>query len=165
MVESDPNELESKLIPIMRESIDVVKMIFYKNLKDHLSSKYSNMDSGHISKLSGGIVNKLFETQNLEEPFATFARENQTIIDNELHCIAADLKEMCIPLTDALRMQVLCDKMEGIDTSSILARAKELNILLQDRDLPLPHTFITLVRKLGSGFNILKEMKPKDKTH
>ncbi len=60
-----------------------------------------------------------------------------------------------IPITDALRVQFLCDSMEGIDSSVILLQAEELGVLLADREVPLPKNFLNLVRRLGSSFNIL----------
>ena len=149
------NEEENKLIPMMREGIDVIKMIFFKKLREKLYEKYINRDAQYITKLTGAIVNDLFGTPNKQEPFATFVEENQYFIKSEMKHLSAELQELRIPLTDALRIQFLCDSQEGIDSPAILVRAKELGILIVDREVPLPAGFMSLVRKLGSSLDLL----------
>ncbi len=148
-------QVESKLIPIIREGIDVVKMIFFKKLKVYLAAKYPERDAPHINKLAGAIINDLFGSPNEEISFALFAAENKACIEAELLGVSKELSEMLIPLTDALRMQTLCDYQEGVDSSSVLVRAKELGILIADREAPLPAPFVSLVRRLGGAFHIL----------
>ena len=70
--------------------------------------------------------------------------------------------ELCGPLTDALRMQFLCDSREGIDRTDMLNHARDLNVLVLDRDLPLPKHFLEMVRTLGSGLRILEPKNPVD---
>lgn len=146
---------ESKLVPILREGVMVIKMIFFKKLKGYLSRKYPGGETAYINKLCGAIINDLFGTPNTEESFATFVKENRARIEEEMRHIAGEFEEMRIPLTDALRIQFLCDRQEGIDSSAILFRAKELQILLVDREVPLPARFLDLVRKLGGACNFL----------
>lgn len=148
-------QYESKLIPALREGVDIVKMILFKKLKMHLPKKYPHKDAKHIGWLSGAIINELFGTPNPAEPFATFVAENKFFIKLEMKNITSDLPEMRIPLTDALRVQFLCDHQEGIDSSHILSQAKQLGILMMDRDAPMPAKFMGLVRKLGSSFDLL----------
>ena len=148
-------EYESKLLPIMREGVIIIKMIFFKKLKEKLSEKYIHRDEQYVSKLTGAIVNEIFGTPNTQEPFATFVEENLFFIKLELKNISTDLRELRIPLTDALRVQFLCDSQEGIDNPQILARAKELGILIVEREVPLPAKFMNLVRKLGSSYDLL----------
>ncbi|MBN2514537.1 MAG: hypothetical protein JXC33_00735 [Deltaproteobacteria bacterium] len=148
-------EFESKLIPIMREGVAIIKVIFYKKLKNYLVQEYPDQDKIYINKLSGAIINELFGTPNTEERFAFFAEENKRYIDHELMNICHEFDDMLIPLTDALRVQFLCDHQEGVKSASILTRAQELNILLVDREVPLPSNFMKLVRELGYEFNIL----------
>ena len=146
-------ELEGQLIPILRDGVEVVKMIFFKKLKAHLARKYP--DPAYSRRLAGAIVNDLFGTPNPEEPFASFVVENRPRIDEEMAGIASNFAEMRIPLTDALRIQFLCDHQEGIDSTSALVRARELHILLVDREVPLPAQFMNLVRRLGEAFGFL----------
>lgn len=148
-------EYESKLLPIMREGIDIIKMLFFKKLKEKLSEKYILKDASYVSKLAGAIVNNLFGTPNTQEPFATFVEENLFFIKLEMKNIATEFKELRIPLTDALRVQFLCDSQEGIDSSAALLHAKQLDILIVDREIPLPAKFASLVRDLGSSHDLL----------
>ncbi|MGV8074715.1 MAG: hypothetical protein AB2L11_09210 [Syntrophobacteraceae bacterium] len=148
-------QLESKLIPIMREGIDIIKMIFFKKLKVYIAREHPERDPVHIGKLAGAVINDLFGTSNAGISVALFAEENKFYVDEIMGKISVEFQEMRIPLTDALRVQFLCDHQDGIDSSSILARARDLGILIMDREVPLPAHFMSLVRKLGVAFDIL----------
>lgn len=153
-------EFEGKLTPILREGVDVIKAIFFKKLKPRFQEKFSGRDPLFAGKLAGAVINDLFGTPNPDAPFANFVEENKAILAKEMREIASEFEEMRIPLTDALRIQFLCDGQEGIDSAPVLMRAKELKILLVDREIPLPASFINMARKLGSAFGILlPEMK------
>ncbi len=153
-------EYESKLVPILREGIDVIKMVLFQKLKNRLAEKYTGQESSQINMLAGAIINEIFGTPNTQEPFATFLTQHQSRIQQELSEIATEFPEMRLPLTDALRVQFLCDHQEGTGSSSILSRAKELDILLTERDAPLPGQFMGLVRKLGGSFELLTPLQP-----
>ena len=148
-------EYENRLIPILREGIDVVKMVFFRKLKAYLAAKYPERNAQWVSQLCGALINELFGQRNTEEPFGTFLKSHAAVIDLELKSIPGQFPEMLIPLTDALRVQTMCDYQEGMDTSAVLERARELGILLVDRELPLPAPFMNLVRRLGSAFGLL----------
>lgn len=148
-------EVESKLIPIMREGIDIIKMVFFKKLKDHLSTKYSDKEASYITKLTGAIINDIFGNPTSEPAYAQFVEENRILIHEEVSSIAKVFPELRIPLTDALRVQFLCDAQDGIDSTSVLSRARDLQILIIDREVPLPARFMSLARKLGSALGIL----------
>jgi hypothetical protein len=147
--------VESRLVPIMRGGVDVIKMIFFRKLKDHLSVTYKEKDANYISMLSGAVLNDLFGTPNEQEPFASFGVENKKEIQETLEGVSENFEEMRIPLTDALRIQFLCDSQEGHDSTETLSRAAELGILLKERDVPLPKNFLELVRRLGSAFGLI----------
>jgi len=149
-------ESQRKLVPILCEGIDVVKMIFFKKLKIYLVEKYPHREAGYAGKLAGTIINRLFGTSNMERGFTAFQEDNAPIIEDELSRLAVAFPEMRIPLTDALRTQFLCDQQEGIDSSSILTQAQTLGILMVDRDIPMPAQFIHLVRELGSKLDLLR---------
>ena len=151
-------EIESKLAPVLREGVQLVKMVFFKELKIHLAQKHPQMDDQHISRLSGAVVNELFGTPSKEEPFLSFAKENTGLIQVALAGLPDDLPDLLPALTDALRVQFLCDSREGIDSQALLTRAKELNILQLDRDIPLPKNFMTFVRQLGVEHNLLQPL-------
>lgn len=147
--------MESKLTPLLREGINTIKMIFFKELKEHLVAKHSQRDATFINRLTGAVVNELFGTPNQEEPFASFARQNHETIHRELGEVAGEMEKMRIPLTDALRTGFLCDAREGIEDDSVIRRAAELGILITERELPMPNSFIELVRKLGESYGLI----------
>lgn len=148
--------VENKLIPILREGVDVIKMIFFRKLRDYLEGAYPDKEPVYVNRLAGAIVNDLFGSAPPEEKFAAFAEENAFFIEKELQNLALNLKDMCIPLTDALRIQFLCDHQEGVDSTGILTRARDRGILIVDREVPLPARFIGMARRLGSAFNLLQ---------
>ncbi|MBI5142321.1 MAG: hypothetical protein HZA20_09055 [Nitrospirae bacterium] len=148
-------ELENRLIPILRDGVAVIKMIFFRKLRDHLARKHSGCDAVYASRLSGAIINELFGTPNTDPAFVQFARENEDRIRLELDGIAERFKEMRIPLTDALRVQFLCDSCEGSTNEATLERAQAIGILMIERDVPLPKHFLSLVRSLGSAFGLV----------
>ena len=148
---------ESKLIPILRDGVTIIKMVFFKELKTHLGKKYPDRSPEYIGKLSGAIINDLFGTPNNQESFAAFVKANQSRIQGEMETIATDFEQLRIPLTDALRVQFLCDSLEGIESEKVLSRAKALDILILDRNTPLPKNFMRLSRKLGVAYKFLPE--------
>jgi hypothetical protein len=153
-------ELETRLIPIMREGVDVVKMVFFQRLQTHLAGKYRDRNRQTINQLAGAIINDLFATHNLQEPFAGFVEQNRDCIAAEVNSLAMALPELRGPLTDALRVQFLCDQQEGIDSTAMLTRARELNVLILERDVPLPKHFLDMVRTLGSALRFLESRDP-----
>lgn len=148
-------QFESKLLPILRQGVAIVKMVFFKRLKEHLGKKNPDRAASFITSLSGAVVNDIFGTHPAEEPFTSFVEENSTLIRETVHNVPFELIDMMVPLTDALRVQVLCDRQEGIDSLSILLHANALKILLVPREIPLPAQFLTLVRELGKEYDLL----------
>jgi hypothetical protein len=151
---------ESTLIPILREGVEIVKMISFKKLKETLAAKHPEHEAAFIAKLAGALINTLFGVPPHEEPFAAFARNHADLIAQEQGRIGEMLEDLRIPLTEALRIQSLCDHQEGADSTATLQQAQDLGILLVERDLPMPHSFIELVRRLGSGFGLLVPPQP-----
>jgi hypothetical protein len=154
-----PLEVEHRLIPVLREGVEIVKLIFFKNLKSYLGRKYPDREQSYINRLTGAILNELFGTPNTEQVFSAFVEENRSRIEEEMESLATSLPELRIPLTDALRTQFLCDHQEGVDSSPVLYRAKELGILIIDREVPLPAQFMSLVRRLGGTLGILAPLQ------
>ncbi|MBN1547068.1 MAG: hypothetical protein JW902_10445 [Syntrophaceae bacterium] len=142
-------EYERRLIPILREGIHIIKMFIYKTIRPGLGEKYADRERAYVNRLTGAIINELFGTPNWDEPFLTFNRENEAVIHRELKMLAADYPQLKIPLTDALRVQFICDSQEGTENTGALSQAKELGLLLMDRDFPLPDHFMNLTRSLG----------------
>lgn len=148
-------EAENRLLPILRQGVEVVKMIFFRRLQVRLANQYPAAAAGVVSKLAGAVINEVFGTPNHQEPFASFARAERDRIREILDGLAADLAEMKGPLTDALRISFLCDHQEGHGDPEILKRADQLGILVVDRDIPLPAKFLTLVRQLGEAYGLI----------
>jgi hypothetical protein len=149
-------ETESKLLPVLRDAVSIVKMVLFKELKPHLMANYPQQDSAYIGLLAGAVVNELFGTPNNSPNFERFRADNLTCIENEIGSISEYFDNLQIPLTDALRVQFLCDSLVGIDGSPTLAKAEALGILLVDREVPLPKAFMAMVRRVGAAHKILQ---------
>jgi hypothetical protein len=147
--------VEQTLIPALREGVAVVKMILFKELKPYLGEKYPQRGAEFAGRLSGAVINELFGTPNPDSTFAAFAQAHRVIIHDELGLLAVRHPNLRIALTDALRIQFLCDHQENIDSSAVLSRADELGILVVDREVPLPATFMNMIRALGNRVNLL----------
>lgn len=149
----------SKLIPVLRDGVDVIKMVLYKKLKEHLRPKYESRGSAYTNQICGAIVNAIFGVENMETRCNDFSKENEKEIRTEINSIAIHLDEMRIPLTDALRIQFLCDSLEGIDSAPMLKQAEICGVLMVERPIPMPKNFMNLVRKLGGKFNLLQPVE------
>ncbi|MDD5758858.1 MAG: hypothetical protein PHI06_07220 [Desulfobulbaceae bacterium] len=150
---------EGKLVPILREGVEIVKIILFKELRDLLRQKRSEWDNTYALQVTAAVVNELFGVQNLEPTFVEFCQSNRQAIDEAKAMVGVELASLRIPLTDALRTMVLCDYQEGRDSSSLLQRAQEMGVLLGGRELPLPNQFVDLVRRLGTAMGILQAPK------
>jgi hypothetical protein len=115
---------QSELIAVLRSAVGVVQMVLFKELRDSFSTKYQEMEPSFRLMLAGSVTNVIFGTDNPEARFVQFRHTNRGLIEQELLSIQEDLKELCASLTDALRIQTLCDHQEGNDTSEILLLAK-----------------------------------------
>lgn len=147
--------VEQKLIPVLREGVAVVKMILFKEVKPYLGEKYPDRGVEFAGRLVGAVINELFGTPNPARDFAAFAEEHRGLIADEMALLAVRHPNLRIPLTDALRIQFLCDRQENIDSIAVLSRAEQLGILITEREIPLPATFINMVRSLGNRLNLL----------
>ncbi|MFP3983231.1 MAG: hypothetical protein ACLFV2_06015 [Desulfurivibrionaceae bacterium] len=150
-------EVKKELIPSLREGVDVVRMIFFKNMKDYFTGKYPEAGNDFPGLCAAAVMNELFGTPNPEEKFAGFAADNRETINRELNNISTQFPELCIPLTDALRIHFLCNQQEGVagDHEATLRRARDLGGLLEDREVPLPKGFMELVGRLGKSYGFI----------
>jgi hypothetical protein len=148
-------EVDNTLIPVLRQGVDVFKMILFKELKVQLTKRHTEAKGSHIALLSGATLNALFGIVNDAEPHTSFVRDHDTEIQRSLSQLGADHAELRDALTDALRIQFLCDAEEGIDSEHILAQADAIGLLVADRETPLPKTFMHLARVLGIAHGIL----------
>jgi len=150
-------ESGGKLTPILREGIEIIKVIFFKELRDHIRLTRPEWADDFVAKATGAVVNEVFGVGH--QSGADFVAANRQEIDGIKATVGEALPALRIPLTDALRTMVLCDYQEcGRDTSLVLEQARDLGILLTERDLPLPNHFIDLVRRLGTAKGILQAM-------
>jgi len=155
------DNIDRKLIPCLREGIDVVKMIFFKNLKVYLLKKFPGKGDVYAGMLAGAMMNDLFGSPNPQEKFRIFAEENSKRIRQELENVTTEFKDLCILLTDALRMHFLCNHQEGIEDNNeeILKKARDYGILIEARDVPLPKGFMELVYRVGKANGLIVEQK------
>ena len=150
---------EQTLIPVLREGIHIIKIVLFKMLRSGLEERHPSWERADIGRLAGAVINGLFGTPNREEPFLSFAKAHAALIDKEIGRIAAEYPEMRIPITDALRVQFLCDSREGCDNEAALARARDRGILILDREVPLPDHFMTLARRLGEAHQVTCQVR------
>ena len=150
-----PAQNQSKLIGALREGVALVEMVFFKELKGMLETKYPDRELSTHLMLAGAITNELFGTPNPEEKFVAFRRENRDLIEEEMSALATTFPHLLGALTDALRVQALCDNQEGVEDPGLLQAAEALGILVKERNLPLPSAFMTLVRGLGEQYQLV----------
>lgn len=153
--EDSKEEKQSRLITSLREGVAVVQMIFFKQLRIQLTESHPTFDQKQISMLTGSIINEVFGTPNNEPHFIAFRKEHWAVIEQDLLRLNDFIPELIPSLTDAIRVQTLCDSQEGIDSSNVLLRGKQYSYLVEDRDIPLPSTFMTQIRLLGEKHNLL----------
>jgi hypothetical protein len=51
------------------------------------------------------------------------------------------------------------DVTPALNSESVLEKAKNLNIILTDREVPFPGAFMSLVRSFGVAYKILEQTK------
>jgi len=154
-MDQSPTNKDSRLLPILREGIAVIQMIFFKEYKSVILRKFPDLDGNSQTMLAGAITNEIFGTHNQEEKFLTFRNKHQGTIEQELLCLCDEVPHLKDPLSDALRIQTLCDSQDGISSEHVLKQANNFNILSQDRELPLPSTFMETVRTLGATHKLI----------
>jgi hypothetical protein len=150
----------NKVIPVMREAIVTVQMILFKTLQDSLRERYSDHPISFATYLAGAVINNLFGSQAADNNVSNFAVANRASVEQELRRLATHCAPLLPLLTDALRMQTLCDNQEGIHSIPSLLMAKALGILQEERPLPLPSTFMLQVRSLASQHGLVTSSVP-----
>lgn len=152
---ANENQNKSQTVAALREGVAVVQMVFFKELRCQVVKRYPDFEQKEQLMLTGAITNELFGTQNTETRFLQFRENQKAVIEQELLGLAANLAELRPYITDALRVQTLCDRHEGSDNTDILEAADKIGILLKDRDIPLPSVFMTFVRGLGEQYQLI----------
>ncbi|MEE4166951.1 MAG: hypothetical protein V2I35_13190 [Desulfocapsaceae bacterium] len=146
---------KSQIVEVLREGVAVVQMVFFKELRTQLSKRFPDLEQKEQLMLTGAITNELFGTRNLEARFVEFRKNHQTMIEQELLGLATNMMPLRPYITDALRVQTLCDSHEGSKNTDVLVTADRIGILLKDRDIPLPSVFMTFVRGLGEQHQLI----------
>ena len=150
---------DSRLIPAMREAVLTVQMVLYRNLKKSVARRYPDWPGERHGLLTGAVVNNLFGSEPLDPGVTGFARENRELVEAELRGLADQCSELIPFLTDALRMQTICDNQEGIHSLGCLLMARPLGLLDEERTLPLPSTFMISVRNLAAVHGLVEPMQ------
>ena len=164
-MKTDQNNKNSQLVQSLREAVSLVQMILFKEMRLNLDKKQQNMPQAERLMLVGSITNEVFGTPNPEPKFKTFREKNWGIIEQELLSLHENYLFLCRHITDALRIQTLCDSQEGEDSSATLIKAKEYGFLLEEREIPLPSTFMSIIRELGKEHNLIippAQISPED---
>ena len=152
---TEHNDKNSQLVQSLREAVSLVQMILFKEIRTHLEKAQQRSDQKECAMLAGSITNEVFGTPNPETRFKTFREKNWGVIEQELLSLHDNYAFLCRHITDALRIQTLCDSQEGEDSSQSLVKAKEYGYLLEDREVPLPSIFMSLIRELGKEHGLI----------
>jgi hypothetical protein len=152
-------EFDPKIVPVMREAIVMGQMIMYQRLKEDVQTRYQDWPDQEKIRLAGGVVNNLFGTVAADPKVNAFVREHRELVEQELRELKTRVSDLIPYLTDALRMQTICDNHEGIHSIPCLLMAKELELLDEERVLPMPSTFMIAVRKIGSEYGLVEAME------
>jgi len=86
-------QVESRLIPILLEGVEVIKMIFFKKLKLYISEEFPEQDYIFINRLTGAVINELFGTLNPDPSFVSFRTDNLEVIERTLQQFQETMKE------------------------------------------------------------------------
>jgi hypothetical protein len=151
--------VDAKIIPVMREAITTVQMVLFQCLKKNISQRYADCTEEDNVRLAGAVVNNLYGTEAVDPKVTRFARTHRERIEEELRGLRTQVPKLIPHITDSLRMQTLCDNHEGVHSIPCLLLARELGLLDEERELPLPSTFMLSVRKLGAESGLVKPMK------
>ncbi|NTV12406.1 MAG: hypothetical protein HGA96_00490 [Desulfobulbaceae bacterium] len=151
-----PETATHRLLPILQEGIEVNKMVLYRTLSAFIAPRHPAEPAAFPGQLAGAVINDLFTSAaELPEPAATFIAAHRELLDRERQAFSSARPEIRIVLTDTLRMQTICDLMAGLPDPGLLQRAESAGILLSEREMPLPHTFIDMARRLGKAHGLL----------
>jgi hypothetical protein len=159
---SPGEHLDGRIVPVMREAVATVQLVLFGQLKEKLAQGYPDWSPEDYRRLVGGVVNDLFGTPARDKDSLAFARQHFAVVEKELRMVAENVPDLLPLLTDALRMQTLCDHQEGINSLPTLLRARAVGVLQHERTLPMPSTFMLAVRQLGSMHGLVKPPPVRD---
>ena len=154
--------MDNRVLPMMRDAITTVQMVLFQTLRQSL--RQPERDETLHTRLAGAVINNLFGTRPVDEAVSAFAAANRELVEAELRGLADHCAGLRPILTDALRMQTICDNQEGIHSMPSLLMARALGLLEEARELPLPSTFMLQVRTLAVAHGLIEPMAPEDPT-
>ncbi|PIE56518.1 MAG: hypothetical protein CSA34_03815 [Desulfobulbus propionicus] len=152
------------MIPVMREAILTVQMVCYRRVVSALAGRQSELEPAQRLRLAGAVINNLFGTRPEDSEVARFGTRHPELVEQELYGLKETLADMLPLLTDALRMQTICDNQEGIHSIGSLLMARTLGLLDENRSLPMPSTFMLSVRTLAATEGLVEPMSRPDQT-
>ncbi|CAK8717502.1 MAG: hypothetical protein D3920_04895 [Candidatus Electrothrix sp. AW2] len=158
-VKEAASTVDTKIIPVMRQAITTVQMILFQHLKKSIFQRYTDFSEKEKIRLAGSVVNNLYGSDAVDSQVNLFARNHRELVEKELRDLSKHVAELIPHITDSLRMQTLCDNQEGIHSMPCLLLAKELDLLDEERELPMPSTFMQSVRKLGAETGLVKHIQ------
>ncbi|MFP4474300.1 MAG: hypothetical protein ACLFOY_02005 [Desulfatibacillaceae bacterium] len=141
-------------VPRMREGVAVVRRILYVRLEAYLAQKHPEKTPGYVRDLAHAVCNDLFGPDNAGNGRDGFAEENAPAIEEEAVRVGVLFNDLRILLTDALRVSVLCDWWEGRDSRSILEHARQLGVIVSERDMPRPASFVELAGRMAGIYGV-----------
>lgn len=151
--------VDNKVIPVMRDAVITVQMVLFKLLRQSVHDRYDDQTEAYHNQLAGAVINNLFGTQPLDAAITAFAAGNRELVERELRELSVTVHMLIPIITDALRMKTICDNQEGIHSIPSLLMAKALGLLQEDRELPLPSTFMLQVRTLAAAHGLVEAME------
>ncbi len=151
--------VDNKVIPVMREAITTVQMVLFKLLRQSVHDRYVDQTEEYHNQLAGAVINNLFGTQPLDGAITAFGAANRELVERELRELSLTVQALIPIITDALRMKTICDNQEGIHSIPSLLMAKALGIFQEERELPLPSTFMLQVRTLAAHHGLVETME------
>ena len=151
--------VDNKVIPVMREAITTVQMVLFKLLRQSAHDRYVDQTDEYHNHLAGAVINNLFGTLPLDNAITAFGAANRELVERELRELSLTVQALIPIITDALRMKTICDNQEGIHSIPSLLMAKALGILQEERELPLPSTFMLQVRTLAAHHGLVESME------
>ena len=151
---------DNRVTPVMREAVAMVQMILFKVLRQSVRERYVDQIEPFSVHLAGAVTNNLFGERPVDKAVERFAADNRELVERELRELAGHCPDLRSMLTDALRMKTICDNQEGFHSIPSLLMAKALGLLMEERDLPLPSTFMLQVRQLAAAHGLIELMAP-----
>ncbi len=151
---------DNRVTPMMREAVAMVQMILFKVLRQNVHDRYVDRIEPFAAHLAGAVINNLFGERPVDEVVERFAADNRELVERELRELAGHCPDLRPILTDALRMKTICDNQEGVHSIPSLLMAKALGLLIEERALPMPSTFMLQVRQLAAKHGLIEPMAP-----